>query len=223
MTKQTWQDIYTAGEQLNRYPYDFIVSSFFRYRPRKSDGEKLKVLDLGCGAGNHTLFCAENGAEVLALDYSTSALDVVVQRADQRGLTSNIRCMQSDFEAFTLDEGGFDLVIDRLAVSHVSGRHARTIYDCVFELMNPQAILLSNLFTADHSHKDFGRYNEADDIWQDFSEGIFEHLNTAYFYDEDSVRQLLQRYRLLSLVRETSTDLVNQEQQEIWKIVAQRD
>ena len=129
MTKHTWQEIYAAGEQLNRYPYDFIVSAFYRYRPRT--GERPRVLDLGCGAGNHALFCAENGAEVVAADFSTSALEVVAQRARDSGLADSVHCLQIDFEDLSLQDSGFDLVIDRLAVSHVSARHARIIYDDV--------------------------------------------------------------------------------------------
>ena len=109
MTKQTWQDIYSAGEQLNKYPYDFIVSSFYRYRSENNNDTPIKVLDLGCGAGNHALFCAENGAEVLAVDYSRAALDVVMQRAVERGIEDRVRTQQVDFENFTklMDDLGF--------------------------------------------------------------------------------------------------------------------
>lgn len=219
MTKHTWQDIYAAGEQLNRYPYDFIVSSYFRYRPRREES-RPRVLDLGCGAGNHALFFAENGADVLAVDFSTSALDVVKQRAAEKNLTERVTCKQVDFENFDLDDNGFDIVIDRLAVSHVSAIHADTIYNKLVDMMSPGAVLLSNLFTDGHSHKDYGRYDEKQELWLDFSDGIFEHLKCASFYDEPAVRNLLRGYELISLVRESSADLIAGDNKEIWKIIA---
>ena len=225
MTKQTWQKIYSAGEQLNRYPYDFIVSNFFRYR---AENEKpLKVLDLGCGAGNHALFCAENGADVLAIDYSEAALDVVAQRAVERGLDGRIRTQQADFENFLLAENGFDMMIDRLAVSHVGRQYAISVYDKVYEALNDDGIVLSNLFTSGHTHKEFGEYDVANEIWHGFTEGIFEHLKTACFYSEEEVRHLFRKFSLQSLVRETEQDMLCDEhakndQLEIWKIIAKK-
>jgi len=223
MTKQNWHRIYSAGEQLNRYPYDFVVSSFFRYRINKTDSKTISVLDLGCGAGNHALFCAENGAEVLAVDYSSAALDVVNQRASEHGLDNRINTLQVDFENFQLPQTGFDIVIDRLAVSHVAKPHAQKVYDSVYDSLNHNGIVFANLFTSDHSHKNFGCYDADKQVWHNFSDGIFEHLKTACFYHEHEIKQLFRKYRLLSFVRETDTNMLNGEDQlETWEIVAQK-
>ncbi len=228
MTKNTWQNIYSAGEQLNRYPYDFIVSSFFKYRPANPDGRAVKVLDLGCGAGNHSLFCAENGAEVLAVDYSVAALDVVNRRAAEKGLQQTIQTLQVDFENFELANQSFDVIIDRLAVSHVSRLYAKDVYDHLYESLTSGGIVLSNLFTSGHTHKDYGEYDPEQQIWKSFTGGIFEHLKTACFYTEQEIRQLFSRYELESLARETEQTLKNSgasdtaEQMEIWKIIARK-
>ena len=223
MTKENWHQIYSAGEQLNKYPYDFIVSSYFRHRPVRDEANPVKILDLGCGAGNNAFFCAENDAQVLAVDFSTAALDVFMQRADDKGLTERIRTQQVDFEDFELDESGFDMIIDRLAVSHVSQQHALSIYDRVYELMNVGGIVLASLFTTEHLHKDFGEYDEQNDIWSNFKGGIFENLKTAYFYNENNVRHLFRKFTLLSLVRSTEKNvLADNDQSEIWNIVAQK-
>ncbi len=221
MTKQNWHDIYRAGQQLNRYPYDFIVSGFYRHRPDTADGHTCKVLDLGCGAGNHALFCAENDAQVLATDFSQAALDVVAQRARDKGLSERITTCQIDFEDFGLQETGFDIVIDRLAVSHVSKTFAMQLYDRVADCLNPGGIILSSLFTTGHSHKDFGRYDSEQDIWTHFTDGIFENLKTAYFYSEDDIRQLFRKYSLQTLTKVTDADMLNHGQQlETWNVIA---
>ena len=225
MTKHNWQEIYSAGEQLNKYPYDFIVSSYFRLRSTFPEDKQIKVLDLGCGAGNHALFCAENGADVLAVDYSDAALAVVRLRAAERGLKDQIHTQQIDFENFELEESGFDLVIDRLAVRHVARGYAATVYDRVFELLDDKGFVFSNLFSTGHRHKDYGEYDNDKQIWHSFNGGIFESLKTACFYTEEEVRQLLRRYTLQSLVRETETETLvaaNIKQMEIWKIIAQK-
>ena len=226
MTKQNWQKIYAAGEQLNRYPYDFIVSNYFHQLSARQ-GQAPRVLDLGCGAGNHSLFCAENGSDVVAVDYSTSALKVVAQRAAAQGLADHIRTATVDFDDFSLDEqllgDGFDLIIDRLSVTHAPRKSAQQVYDRVYDLLNENGVLLSNLFSIGHSHKDYGRYDQQKDVWVDFSDGIFKGLLSASFYDEKQVRQLFSRYQLNGLRLETDRDLISDYGcLEIWKIIAHK-
>ena len=219
MTKQNWQQIYLAGEQLNRYPYDFVVSSFFRFRPCPHPA----VLDLGCGAGNHALFCAENGARVTAVDYSEAALATVNQRAQERGLQEAIQTRTADFEDFHLPDNGFDVVIDRLAVSHVARDFADKVYQTVFDAMSPGGVVLACLFSDEHSHRQYGQYDESAQIWHSFTDGIFAALKTACFYTEEQIRHLFRQYHLLSLVR------VNEQQLtgdggclSSWQIIAQK-
>ncbi len=43
------EEIYGEGKQLNRYPFDVVVSFIFN------------VLEIGCGAGNNLWFAAREG------------------------------------------------------------------------------------------------------------------------------------------------------------------
>tara|TARA_Y100000780_G_C13683933_1_gene417022 strand:+ start:459 stop:1130 length:672 start_codon:yes stop_codon:yes gene_type:complete len=223
MSKDNWQKIYQQGLQLNLYPYDFIVSHFFQFRSHFKN-KPITVLDLGCGGGNHSVFCAENGAEVIAVDYSTAALKVVEQRAKEKGFNDLISTYQVDFEDFKLPlDIKIDLVIDRLSTTHTSGFHVRTIYNRLFDQLNDGAIILSCLFSMGHTHKDFGRYDSQQDIWLDFKDGVFEDLLSANFYNEAQIRDVFSRYRLNSLKRETDQELIdNNGCMEIWKIIAQK-
>jgi cyclopropane fatty-acyl-phospholipid synthase-like methyltransferase len=222
MTKQNWQKIYAAGEQLNRYPYNFIVSNYF-HQLRVRGGNPPKVLDLGCGAGNHSLFCAGNGAQVLAVDFSESALSVTNRRAAQLALNDKVTTAKVDFDDFHVGDSGFDLVIDRLSVTHAPRCNAKQVYDKVYDLLNPNAVILSNLFSTGHSHKDFGRYDNELDVWVDFTDGIFEGLLSASFYNEQDVLQLFDRYQLTGLRCESDRDLISDYGcLEIWKIIAQK-
>ncbi len=225
MSKENWQSIYSAGQQLNKYPYEFVVSNYYNYKSRRGKADSIRVLDLGCGGGNNALFCAENGANVIALDYSEAALEVVKQRALERNLLENIEARKADFE--NMDLGNIDIdidfVIDRLSVSHVSRKYAINIYNQVYERMNTGGLIVSNIFSTGHAHKNYGIYNSNNDIWEKFTDGIFRNLKSAYFYDETEIRELFNKYSLLSLTRETENDLVaDKGQYEMWKIVAEK-
>lgn len=226
MTKQNWQKIYAAGEQLNRYPYDFIVSNYFHQLGARH-GKPPRVLDLGCGAGNHSLFCAENGSQVVAVDYSSAALEVVAQRAQQRGLADNVQTASVDFDDFSLSEDiveqGFDLIIDRLSVTNAPRKNVKQVFDRAYDLLTEEGVVLSNLFSVGHSHKDYGRFDADKDVWVDFTDGIFEPLLTVSFFDEQEVRKLFERYQLNGLRLETDTDLASDYGTlETWKIIAHK-
>lgn len=222
MTKENWQHIYDRGEQLNQYPFDFIVSQFFKLKSQ-SRAKQFKVLDLGCGAGNHAIFCAENGAHVHAVDFSKSALNTLNQRAKDKGLASQITTEQVDFEDFSINESGFDLIIDRLSVSHTSGVFAKEVFKRAATHLKNDGHLLSVLFSSGHSDKNYGRKDPSKEIWTDFSGGIFEGLLAANFYDQDDVMRLFEDFHIESLRLETDKDVLTQtEAFEVWKILAKK-
>ncbi|MCI3244948.1 class I SAM-dependent methyltransferase [Streptomyces spinosisporus] len=71
-----------------------------------------RVLDVGCGTGEHTLMAARFGLEATGVDLATNALDLAVKKAEVRGLTA--RFVRHD--ALRLADLGerFDVVLDSL-------------------------------------------------------------------------------------------------------------
>lgn len=55
----------------------------------KKEGKK-KILELGCGQGRDTLFFAQNGFKVYALDYSQTGLEAITKKAQDLGLSDLI-------------------------------------------------------------------------------------------------------------------------------------
>lgn len=223
MSKFNWQAIYEAGEQLNQYPYDFVVSHFFNLRSARKDN-KLKVLDLGCGAGNHAIFCAEQGAQVVACDFSVAALEVLKQRAADKGLADKITTHQVDFDDFELPYSGFDIVIDRLAVTNVSQQSAQSVYDSVYDAMAKEGAVIANFFTDLHSHKEFGQFCEQELVWKYFSDGIFKPLISANFYTQKQIEKLFEKFEFEALNRETDESVLkgNPSRLSTWKVIARK-
>ena len=137
-----WERQYAAGRALNRYPYDGVVSLTMRYFGRVAEPGRIKVLDLGCGAGNHAMFFARLGFDVTGIDVSASALAVAEQRFAAEGLSGDFRRM--DFAGIGELRGSFDLVLDRSALCFADFEVlCSTIMPLVRRSMSPSGMLFS--------------------------------------------------------------------------------
>lgn len=111
-----WDDaIYARGAQLNRWPYDAVVSFLFRHAPRERERAHVRVLEIGCGAGNNLWAAAREGFRVAGVDASPLAIDAAARRLRDEGLGGDLRV--AGFEALPFADRAFDLAIDRLALT----------------------------------------------------------------------------------------------------------
>lgn len=81
------------------------------------DVNGLDVLDAACGTGRYALQLAEAGARVCGMDATLEMLARARDRADERGLTLDLR--DGDLHALPFGEKSFDLVVSGLALCHV--------------------------------------------------------------------------------------------------------
>ena len=75
-----------------------------------SDLDPGHALDAGAGHGAETLWLAERGWEVTAVDFSAPALDHARARADGLGLAERVEWLTADLGAWTPPAGRYDLV-----------------------------------------------------------------------------------------------------------------
>jgi 2-polyprenyl-3-methyl-5-hydroxy-6-metoxy-1,4-benzoquinol methylase len=83
-----------------------------------------RVLEIGCGMGLHTQTMAAAGAEVTAIDLSSTAVEATSRRLALRGLSAQV--LQCDAENLPFKSGGFDFVWS-WGVIHHSSRTARVV------------------------------------------------------------------------------------------------
>nr|WP_321355975.1 class I SAM-dependent methyltransferase [uncultured Draconibacterium sp.] len=75
----------------------------------KTGGEKLNILDLGCGPGLYSTMLAEKGHNVTGVDFSKNSIDYAKNKAKEDGLEINY--IQSNYLDLELPEQSFDLVL----------------------------------------------------------------------------------------------------------------
>jgi ubiquinone/menaquinone biosynthesis C-methylase UbiE len=85
-------------------------------RTAVGDPRGLAVLDLGCGTGRHSLWLADNGAAVTALDFSEGMLAEARRKPGAEGVRFIVHDLH---EPLPFASGAFDLVISSLVLEHL--------------------------------------------------------------------------------------------------------
>ena len=100
--REKWDKKYTemTGLLAKRPPSAF-VSDYFK------DAPGTRALDLACGGGRHSLFLAEEGFNVDAVDISTVALEALRSQADP----DRINLIEADLDTFMPETEAYDLIV----------------------------------------------------------------------------------------------------------------
>lgn len=90
--------------------------------------EGLRVLDIGSGAGKHTIFLAERGSKVTGMEISDTALSLAKKRAKKSGVDDNVKFIKHDIgTVYPFKNSEFDLVLDIMS-SNSLNEAGRQVY-----------------------------------------------------------------------------------------------
>ena len=112
-----WERIY------RKYPVGSLGWELGKPRPilvefvEKGLIKKGKTLDLCCGAGTNTIYLAEKGFEVTAIDISQRAIEYAKKKAEQANVKINF--MVQSFVDLSIEDEEFDFVFDMGCFHHV--------------------------------------------------------------------------------------------------------
>lgn len=101
ITKKEWEGLHSQERFRPKYPSDHVVRFIFSEFSRDSkERRQLKILDLGCGAGVHTVFLAKEGFCVFATDISKTGLAVTRKRLLENNLMAVIKNANMEIQPF---------------------------------------------------------------------------------------------------------------------------
>jgi tellurite methyltransferase len=102
-----WEERYRSGERaeedLDATPTPLLVETAKRLTPGKA-------LDLACGTGRNALWLAEQGWSVTAVDGSPAAVEMLLGRAVERGLTLDTRVADFEKIEYQIEASSWNLI-----------------------------------------------------------------------------------------------------------------
>ncbi len=162
------------------------------------DQGSVRVLDLGCGAGRHTLFLAKDGFQVTGLDVSETALKELQTRVDKANL-KNVALVKHEMLELPFVDEYFDAVVSTNVLHHGTAAEIKQTLGELFRIMKEGAAG----FIITLSKQDF-RYGDGEKIGPDtyrFTEGDEKGI-VHHFFDEKELRFFFNRFEIVTLNEE---------------------
>ncbi|MFA5603259.1 MAG: class I SAM-dependent methyltransferase [Bacilli bacterium] len=130
--KKIW-DKYHVDCFEGKIKYDAWLDNYLDIINKSQD----KIIDLGCGSGNNSLYLTKLGKQVVACDYSVKALDIVKKHID------NIEIMQFDMQdRFPFDSNFTDLIIADLSIHYFSSEKTKKILTEIKRILKDNGYLI---------------------------------------------------------------------------------
>jgi 2-polyprenyl-3-methyl-5-hydroxy-6-metoxy-1,4-benzoquinol methylase len=138
---------YRAGDDLAALRARAARSSFARMLDRAVAPE-ARVLDLGCGTGQMTLYLASGGRRrlVVGADLCRESLALAAQAAARFGLGDRARFVETDLRRPALAAGAFDVVLCWGVLHHTPD--PRAALRGVVELARPGGVVVLGLYNT---------------------------------------------------------------------------
>jgi SAM-dependent methyltransferase len=218
-----WEnEIYGKGQHLNRYPYDNIVSFIYRNYPRDKARSDIKILEIGCGAGNNCWFAAREGFDVTGIDGSSSAINFAKERFAAEGLAGNF--IVGDFTQLPFEDNQFDIVFDRGSIVCCNLEGGKKAISEANRVLKTGGLFFFNPYSQQHTSFASGVLQQ-DGYVSEIKAGSLTGLGSLCFYSHsDVLESLAGGWRIKKITHKESRDVSGADQHihAEWEVIASK-
>lgn len=105
----------------------------------KTEGVR-DVLDLGCGAGRHSVFLAEHGFNISGIDASPSGIEITKSRLEAKSLTGKFE-VGNIYDKLPFSDNAFQAVVSTQAMHHNTIENIRGLIKELERVLAPNGII----------------------------------------------------------------------------------
>lgn len=206
-----WEnEIYKSGKQINKYPYDTVVSSVNSLF-KKSKLKKNQALDLGCGTGNNTKFLVDFGfKKVTAIDGSKTAINIAKKK-----IKKNCKFIIGDFNKINFIENHYDLVLDRGSITHNTKENINSMIKKINLAIKKNGFFISHLFSRNHS--EFKKNKESFKSIMNVKSAML-----ASFFDRAEILKIFKKFKIIKLIHAIHHETISNYKACFWVVIAKK-
>jgi len=151
-----------------------------------------RILELGCGQGQDSIYFGKKGAVVTALDFSQKAINSTKTKIKKFGLEKTVSVVRGDISSISIKrEESFDIVFANLSLHYFDNETTKRIFSDIYRLLVPGGYLFFEVkSTAD---LDYGKGEEIEKDFFDFN-GKRRH-----FFSEAYLLECTRQYDVISV------------------------
>lgn len=158
----------------------------------KNEG-KMRILELGGGQGRDTVFFANNGFQVIVLDYSTEGIRAINERAHASGLSRSVQALYHDVRApLPFPDESFDACYSHmLFCMALTNRELESLAKEVRRVLKPVGLCIYTVRHTGDPHYKTGIHR---------GEDMYEHDGfIVHFFSKEKAEHLAEGYELVSI------------------------
>ena len=199
----TWNELFTDELNVKRIP-EFEVHHFVDVLEKIFSERPLRLWDVCCGGGRHTVAMARRGHKIFASDNAPNALKLTQEWASSIGL--GIQMELADMTVCPWSEVDFHGAISWDALYHNTFENMKKAVSQIHRQLVPGGLFLCTLMSTKSDSFAWGLGKQIEPgtlVRDDSSEAGVPH----HFCDEREVRELFRDWEYLSLVEQVITYL----------------
>jgi len=214
-----WEKRYQPNMKMSIWPWSDLITYVIRYASPKK--KKMRVMELGCGAGANIPFFLDQNFKYYGVDGSKTMINKLKKKFPK--IKDNL--VVSDFTKQIQFEEKFDLVIDRASLTHNTTNEIKNCLEIIFNKMEKNAMYIGIDWYSTHHHdysnfvKKLDRYSRAD-----YSKGQFVDVGTVHFTNKLHLQKLFNKFEILVLEHKVITRKIPKEKKfASWNFVAKKN
>jgi len=179
-------------EWYSRKEPEEVVVDFIRLLNAKD--KKLRFLDVGCGAGRHTVYMAKQGFEAHGIDISETGLNVAKTRLKEQRLRGHL--VKCDMKLLPYVDSCFDAVICLHAIYHQRRKEIQETIAEIQRTLRKNGFLLAN-FLSKRTYS-CGKGMKVEDATFMELEGVEKGV-LHHFVDKEDIELFFKNFKILDL------------------------
>lgn len=147
VTAEKWNLLHTQKRFRPKYPSETVVQFMFQNFANRME---TSVLDLGCGAGRHSFFMAQEGFQVMAADISQSGINYINDLKAELKL-ENLNTRVTPATKLPFDNNKFHACVCYGVLYYMNSQEIKQAFDEIYRVLtiNGKALIVVRS-TSDH-------------------------------------------------------------------------